>query len=74
MKRVILTVHYPIWFVPILYRTKPQFSIFVNLVRQMLPDLPEESALRAVYDRSAGNFRSAFFELYDQWEKGKATV
>ena len=68
-KRLILTVHRPVWFVPILYRTKPQFSIFVQIVRQMVPDLPKESMLWAVYERSDGNFRCAFFDLYDQWEE-----
>ena len=68
-KRLILTVHRPIWFVPVLYRTKPEFSIFVQVIRQMVSDLPEESVLRRVYERSGGNFRNAFFELYDQWEK-----
>jgi len=67
-KRSIITAHRSVLFVPILYRTKPQFSIFVQLVRQMLPNLPCESILRDVYDRSGGNFRNAFFELYDQWE------
>jgi hypothetical protein len=71
-KRSIVTAHRPLWFIPILYRTKPQFSIFVQLVRQMLPDLPSESTLRDVYDRSGGNFRNAFFELYDQWENDKS--
>ena len=68
--RLILTVHHPVWFVPILYRTQPQFSIFGRLVRQMVAEPPEESVLRAVYDRSGGNFRSAFFELYDLEEFG----
>ena len=68
-KRLILTVHRPLWFVPALYRTKPQFSVFVQIVRQLLPDSPDESVLRAVYERSGGNFRNAFFELYDQWEQ-----
>jgi len=68
-KRLILTVHYPVWFVPILYRTQPQFSVFVQLVRQLVPDPPEESTLRAVFDRSNRNFRTAFFELYDCWER-----
>jgi len=67
-KRLILTVHRPLWFVPILYRTRPQFSIFIQIVRQMVPNPPEESVLRAVYERSGGNFRNAFFELYDRWE------
>ena len=68
-KRLILTCHRPIWFVPVLYRTKPQFSTFMQIVRQMIPNLPEETVLRAVYERSGGNFRNAFFELYDQWEE-----
>jgi len=67
-KRLILTAHRPVWFVPVLYRTKPQFAIFEQIVRQLTPDSPEDLALRAVYERSGGNFRSAFFELYDQWE------
>ena len=67
-KRLIFTAHRPLWFIPILYRTKPQFSVFVQLVRHMMSDWPEESALQNVYDRSGGNFRNAFFELYDQWE------
>ena len=67
-KRLILTVHRPVWLVPILYRTKPQYSIFVQIVRRIAPDAPDESVLRAVYERSGGNFRSAFFELYDMWE------
>jgi hypothetical protein len=62
---LILTVHHPIWGVPILYRTQSQFSVFVQIVRQMTPNAPEESILRVVYDRSGGNFRNAFFELYD---------
>jgi energy-coupling factor transporter ATP-binding protein EcfA2 len=66
--RLILTVHRPVWLVPILYRTEPHFSIFAQLVRQLVTESPEESTLRAAYDRSGGNFRNAFFELYDQWE------
>ena len=68
MRRVIFTVHDPVWFVPVLYQTQPQFSIFVRLVRRLSPDFLEEPMLRQIYDRSAGNFRRAFFELYDYWE------
>ena len=71
-KRLILTVHRPLWCIPVLYRTIPQFSVFVQIVRQIAPATPEESALRAVYERSGGNFRSAFFELYDRWEHNLA--
>jgi len=63
--RLIVTTHHPLWFVPILYRTQPQFSVFVQIVGQMVPNPPEESVLRAVYDRAGGNVRTAFFELYD---------
>jgi len=66
-KRLILTVHRPVWFIPILYRTEPQFSTFVQVVRQIVPNPPEESILRTVYDHSGGNFRDAFFELYDMF-------
>jgi len=68
-KHLIVTAHHPIWFMPVLYRTNPQWTVFVQIVRQLLPDLPQESVLRTVYERSGGNFRNAFFELYDQWEK-----
>jgi len=69
-----LTTHRPVWFIPILYRTTPQFSVFVQIVRQMVSESPEEPVLRAVYERSGGNFRTAFFGLYDQWEKQHANT
>ena len=69
MRRVIFTVHSPIWLVPILYQTTPLFSVFVQLVRHLAPDCPEEPVLQEVYTRSGGNFRNAFFELYEFWEK-----
>jgi ABC-type dipeptide/oligopeptide/nickel transport system ATPase component len=69
-KRLIFTTHYSVLFVPVLYRTKPQFSVFVQIVRQIVPDSPpEESVLREAFERSHGNFRSAFFELYNHWEQ-----
>ena len=67
-RRLILTVHRPVWFVPILYRTKPQFSVFMQMVLQMVQEPPAESVLRTVYERAGGNFRTAFFELYDLYE------
>ena len=69
LKHSIVTAHRPVWSIPVLYQTKSQFSIFIQLVRKMLPNPPDESTLRDVYDRSGGNVRNAFFELYDQWEK-----
>ena len=68
-KRLILTSHHAVRFVPVLYRTQSQFSIFVQIVRQIASDVSDELALRTVYERSSGNFRNAFFELYDQWEQ-----
>ena len=67
--RLILTTHRPVRLIPILYRTQPQFAVFVQIVRQLVSKAPDESALQAVYDCSGGNFRNAFFELYDQWEQ-----
>ena len=64
-QRLVLTTHYPVFFVPVLYRTKPQFTIFAQIVRQMVPNPPAEAVLKTVYERSGGNFRNAFLELYD---------
>jgi len=67
-RRAIVTIHNPARRVPILYCTQPQFSTFAQIAQQLAPDMAEESVLREVYDRSGGNFRTAFFELYDFWE------
>jgi hypothetical protein len=67
-KRMILTVHKPLRFIPVLYRTIPQFSIFAEIVRQISPVPPAETVLREVFEKSGGNFRNAFFDLYDRWE------
>lgn len=74
-KRLVFTTHHPMWFVPILYRTEPQFTVFANIVSRLTADLPEtlilleEPVLRSLFEQSGGNFRSAFFELYDRWER-----
>ena len=68
LQRVIMTVHCPLSVLPVIYHTQPQFSTFVRIVRQLAPEMAEETILREVYDRSGGNFRTAFFELYDFWE------
>ena len=73
-KCLVFTVHRPKWFIPILYRTKPQFSVFVQLVRKLVPDAPDESVLQAVFDHSGGNYRNAFFEMYDQWENQRDAI
>ena len=67
-KRLILTAHRPMQLIPVLYRAQPQFAVFVHIVQQLMPEVSDEAMLQAVYDRSGGNFRNAFFELYDQWE------
>ena len=67
-KHLVLTAHRPVWFVPVLYRTNPQFLIFAQIVQHLVSQPHDESVLRTVYERSGGNFRTAFFELYDQWE------
>ena len=71
-KRLIVTSHRPVWCIPILYRTKPQFAVFTQIVRQMVLNPPEETLLRDIFERSGGNFRSAFFELYDMFTEPAA--
>jgi predicted ATPase len=68
---LLLTTHQPVFGIPILYRTKPEYEVFRSLVRQLTKSssVPQhavdEQTLRNIYDRAAGNFRTAFFELYD---------
>ena len=72
-RKLLLTVHQPVWFIPVLYRAQPHFHIFEHIVLQMIPHESDAakwntSLLREVYERAGGNFRNAFFELYDLWE------
>jgi energy-coupling factor transporter ATP-binding protein EcfA2 len=65
----VFTRHRPLFRVPLLYRAEPRFETFVQLVSQLSPISIDESALRLIYSHAGGNFRNAFFELYDQLEE-----
>lgn len=69
---LLLTTHKPIFGIRVLYRTPPQFEIFVKLVQELTKTYSaihsftfETTVLREIYHRANGNFRTAFFELYD---------
>ncbi|MDR3233002.1 MAG: hypothetical protein LBT46_04965 [Planctomycetaceae bacterium] len=64
--RCVLCVHRPLWGIPVLYRTVPDFTVFRQLVSELYPQSRfDAETLRRVFSGSGGNFRTAFFELYD---------
>ncbi|MDR2438969.1 MAG: ATP-binding cassette domain-containing protein [Planctomycetaceae bacterium] len=70
---LLLTTHKPILGIPILYRTIPQFELFVQLVQELTKTYSATyshsfgtTELYEIYHRAGGNFRTAFFELYDK--------
>lgn len=69
---LLLTTHKPVFGIPILYRTTPQFELFIKLVRELTKTYSATyshsfgtTELYEIYHRAGGNFRTAFFELYD---------
>lgn len=65
------TTHRPAPFIPVLYRTVPRFAVFAMLVRRLTENTAfdcDESTLQSVFERAQGNFRDAFFELYDRFD------
>ncbi|MDR1962659.1 MAG: hypothetical protein LBQ50_02650 [Planctomycetaceae bacterium] len=72
---LLLTTHQPVSGIPILYRTTPQFELFVKLVQHLTKTQPVSfgtTELRDIFDRASGNFRTAFFELYDMVQEKKS--
>ncbi|GHT20952.1 hypothetical protein FACS189419_01070 [Planctomycetales bacterium] len=65
----VITTHRQIAGIPVLYRTQPVFEIFYQLVAGLTRQKPDKNFLRQVFQNSGGNFRSAFFELYDRCPK-----
>ncbi|MDR2117240.1 MAG: ATP-binding cassette domain-containing protein [Planctomycetaceae bacterium] len=70
---LLLTVHKPILGIRVLHRTTPRLELFIKLVRELTKTYSvtyshsfEATELREIYDHSGGNFRTAFFELYDR--------
>ena len=77
--RVVLTTHRPAWRVPVLAELQPSRERFHDLCKQLLGDhlVGENKSdwqrmIEAAYDNASGNFREAFFELYDQFERVKS--
>jgi energy-coupling factor transporter ATP-binding protein EcfA2 len=75
---LLLTTHKPVLGIRVLYKTTPQFELFVKLVQKLTKTFSASSSdsfsgsfsfgtteLREIYQRADGNFRTAFFELYD---------
>ena len=78
--RVVLTTHRPAWRVPVLAELQPSRERFHDLCKQLLGDhlvgenkTDWQRMIEAAYDNASGNFREAFFELYDQFERVKST-
>ncbi len=65
---LLIVSHHPLFRFPVLYRTVPQWTVFRDLALALDEHLDEPS-LRRVFDESAGNFRCAFFALYDRHEE-----
>ncbi|MDR3182761.1 MAG: hypothetical protein LBT89_07565 [Planctomycetaceae bacterium] len=65
--RCVLCVHRPLWGIPVLYRTVPDFTVFRQLVSELYPQSRfGAETLQQVFAAADGNFRTAFFELYEQ--------
>jgi ABC-type dipeptide/oligopeptide/nickel transport system ATPase component len=78
---LLLTTHKPVLGIRVLYKTTPKFELFVKLVQELTKTSPAiysdslsfgttsfsfgTTELREIYQRANGNFRTAFFELYD---------
>lgn len=62
------TAHRPALGIPVLHRTEARFEVFESLVRTLLADTPiepEPRLFQELFEKTNGNFRDAFFELYD---------
>jgi ABC-type dipeptide/oligopeptide/nickel transport system ATPase component len=69
---LLLTAHKPVLGIRILHQTTPRFELFVKLVQELTKTYSATyshnfgtTELREIYQRAGGNFRTAFFELYD---------
>lgn len=65
---LILTCHRPARFVPVLHRTFPDPKLFRELVAILTEQesFPiDEETVNTIFRQSGGNFREAFFRLYD---------
>lgn len=66
---LIWTTHKPAMLIPVLYQTIPRFERFRQIVEHLTAETRfsfDKAALYEVFQRHDGNFRNAFFELYDR--------
>lgn len=68
--RLIVTCHRPAWRVPILYETKPLWTVFLRIVQELTRETTsmDETELQRIFLASGRNFRTALLSLYDYWE------
>ena len=65
---VLLTVHSPLWSVPVLHRTKADFAILKKLLPEGLKTEISDSRLETIFNTHSGNLRLVFLDLYDLYE------
>ncbi|MDR1923868.1 MAG: hypothetical protein LBQ66_05800 [Planctomycetaceae bacterium] len=71
---LIFTTHKPVKFVPILYQTVPNQNIFENIVANLIKESNftiEKDNVKKIFQYTKGNFRNAFFMLYDLYEESE---
>lgn len=73
--RVILTTHRALWRIPVLTTLSPSLEVFEDLCSRLIcSDLANwnkedwRPRIETAYGNANGDFREAFFELYDQYE------
>ncbi|GHT12096.1 hypothetical protein FACS1894170_06500 [Planctomycetales bacterium] len=66
----VFIVHKPLWGVPVVYHTVAEFDIFRRIVAELYPNGFDMETLQSVFTKANGNFRTAFFDLYDRLTTG----
>jgi energy-coupling factor transporter ATP-binding protein EcfA2 len=70
----VFIVHKPLWCVPVVYRTVAEFDVFRQIVAELYPNGFDTETLQNVFIESHGNFRTAFFALYDRLTTGDMNI
>ncbi|MGL6193941.1 MAG: hypothetical protein ACRC2T_03875, partial [Thermoguttaceae bacterium] len=76
---LLITSHKPIYGIPVIFNTAPDYELFVKIVRHVLNDnfpLFDEIQRKLLFDvfkSTGGNVRFALFELYDYFENMSQT-
>lgn len=72
-QQVVVTAHRRLLGLPILATTRTSLELFNALVERLVPGLDESwlPKIATAYEQSQGDFREAFFLLYDRWNECK---